>query len=121
MNRSFLIVSCALALTTPQTVNAQGLFDKIDRIVSDVESSINRTERTIDRAEGTASRLNDKIPQAGAEEEPPAQNAGISAEEQRILDRARQIEEERTLREAEQIRQRSAARNNAVRSREYRR
>ncbi|MEZ5813874.1 MAG: hypothetical protein R3E13_04025 [Alphaproteobacteria bacterium] len=120
MNRSFLIVSCALALTTPQTVNAQGLFDKIDRIVSDVESSINRTERTIDRAEGTASRLNDKIPQAGAEEA-PAQNAGISAEEQRILDRARQIEEERTLREAEQIRQRSAARNNAVRSREYRR
>ena len=108
MKKTALAFIGAAIISIPQTASAEGLFDKIDRMVSDVESSISRTEQTINRAEGTASRLNNKAPQAG--EETPAANPEITAEEQKILERARQIENDRTLEEANAIRRRSARR-----------
>ena len=109
MNKMFLAVACTIAISTPQTASAEGLFDKIDRMVSDVESSVSRTEQTINRAESTASRLNNKVPQAGAEEEPET-SSSLSAKEQKTLERAKQIEDDRILREADLIRQRNTRR-----------
>lgn len=110
-----ITLAVTLALTLPQTANAQSFLDKIDKMVSDVESTVSKTENTINRATGTAERLNNVVPETGTGEDEKVAPATtqpqttLSAEEQEILDRAAKIEERRILEEAEKIKQRQAA------------
>jgi len=114
MKHTTLALLSAASLAFPTAAQAESFLDRIDRAVSKVESTMDRTERSINRTENTAERLNKKIPEAGAANPAPQQtnpsSAGLTAEEQIILDKAKRIEEERILREAEEIKFRRSVR-----------
>ena len=115
MKHSFVALLCAI-IAAPSTAHAQSIFDKIDKMVTDVESTISRTENTINRTENTANRLNRTAPQAGGNAKAET-NSGVSAQDQHILDEARRIEEQRILQKAESIKQRQSSDNNNARKR----
>ena len=116
MNKLLLTSAILGTALFSQNAQAQGFLDRLESTMSKVESTITRTENSVDRAQSTAERLNDKMPESGAEEpaetvtfeNAPAPHATPSTmtqeEEDAILEQARKIEEERILREAEKIR-----------------
>ncbi len=81
MNRTLTTFICASIIIAPQAASAEGLFDKINRMVSEVESSVNRTEKTVKRAEDTAARLNNEEPQAGNNDATAGANEATKSKE----------------------------------------
>ena len=83
-------------------------MDRIDNVINKVDQTISSGER----AQNTADRVMDKIPEK--EEQPaPAQPAAAtpttSTDEEAILQQAREIEERRILEAAERIKEERAA------------
>jgi len=116
MKKTLLTTACIITASIPSTAHAQSFLDRLDSAVSKVENTISRTENTVNRATGTAERLNNKIPESGTPAATtntaapaPVSNSNITAEEERILQRAEEIEEKRILKEAERIKQRQAS------------
>lgn len=92
------------------------IFSRLNKAMTDVENTISNTESTIDRATGTAERLNNTAPEAGAEkivEETPAAatTPQITAEEEEILRKAREIEQRNAQDHSDNIRTRLNQRN----------
>ena len=116
MKKALLFASVIAAAIAPQTTNAQSFLDSLNNVVNKVDQAIT----TSDRAQNSAERIMNKIPEGEetteAEAAPaPAPEAvepatgTTTAEEDEILRKAREIEERRILEEAERIRNERAA------------
>lgn len=108
--KTLALATATLLITATSSAQAD-LFDRINQTMTDIENTVTRTESTIDRANGTAERLNEAAPAAGETAAPTAPAAApattsntITAEEEEVLRRAREIEERKTLERAEAIR-----------------
>ena len=102
----------ASALINVAPVSAQDWLNRIDSVMNKVDQTISSGER----AQNTADRVMDKIPEQQQEPAPAAQpsrstqprNAAdqaqmTAAEEEAILQQAREIEERKILEQAERI------------------
>ncbi|MCB1563541.1 MAG: hypothetical protein KDJ75_08215 [Alphaproteobacteria bacterium] len=125
MKKAIFALAGALCILAAGPAHADDFFGKIDSIMNSVESTMNRADNTANRVNNTADRIDSKIPDRpdNAQQTPPpqagtsrGQQAASNAEEERILERARQIEEERVLREAERIRAEREAQDAAASS-----
>lgn len=121
MKKALLFSTLITAAIASQTASAQGFLDRIN----DVVSKVDQTLTTGERAQQSAERVMDKMPErpeaqeeTQAEEQPetiePASGASYEIEaEEEILRKAREIEERRILERAEDIkRQRAAGQGN---------
>lgn len=65
--KSISLATAAVLITLTTPAHA-GLFDRINETMDKIDNAITETEDTIDRASGTAERLNTEEPAAGDEQ-----------------------------------------------------